>query len=227
LILQLVEGGELFDKIITNGHMNESQARNIIRQAMEALQYLHAHKIVHRDLKPENLLCKDNSLQEILLGDFGFARVVQDNEQTITQCGSLHYTAPEILCGQLYGPPVDMWSMGVIAFVLLTGCFPWEGNGDDIKGILSQIINVSFKFPSNVPISPSAKHLITHLLVKEPEGRYTAEQVLNHPWVQGRDTSTIQRNRSYVNLLEGIRNTSRVIRTKSADLASNSHQQST
>jgi len=204
LVLELVEGGELFDKIIKSGHFTETQTSSIVSQVLSALQYLHGNNIVHRDLKPENLLCKENT-SVVLIADFGFAtRTGGDLQQILTQCGSLHYTAPEILLAQPYGPAVDMWSVGVIIYVLLTGCFPWEGDADDLQGILSQIVNASFQFPKNISISPSAKHLITKLIVRDPNARYTAEEALNHPWVQGKDTSQLMMHPSYLNLLQNI-----------------------
>jgi len=204
LVLQLVPGGELFEKILDAGHFTEVKASTIIRQVLQGIQYLHHMNIVHRDLKPENLLCQDNNTDRVLIADFGFARAIQDNQQIITQCGSLHYTAPEILTGEPYGPSVDMWSVGVILYVLLTGCFPWDGgdSGEDYKNILGQITNVVYAFPRDIPISNQAKHFISQLLVKEPQKRFTPEQALNHPWVQGKDVSSIALSRSFIGLSE-------------------------
>jgi len=202
LIMQLVPGGELFDKILAAGHFTESLASSIIKQVILGIQYLHSQNIIHRDLKPENLLCLDNTMNTILIADFGFARAIQDNQQVITQCGSLHYTAPEILQGQPYGPSVDMWSIGVILYVLLTGCFPWDESSGDVRNVVNQITNVLYSFPSDIPISTEAKDLILHLIVKDPNGRLTPEQALAHPWVQGKNVSRIELSRSFVYLSE-------------------------
>jgi len=221
LVLEFVEGGELFDKIVRVGHLTEAQAGNIVRQVVSALQYLHSSNIIHRDLKPENILSRGNNVDSILVADFGFARSLAnvDLEQVLTQCGSLHYTAPEILLNRPYGPPADMWSVGVVLYVLLTGCFPWEGEVDDVKGILSQIVAVQYKFPANpdIPISPQAKNLIGNLLVGDPAKRYTAVEVLADPWIVGKDISKIARHPSFINLLGNLSKNTKQARLRSSE----------
>lgn len=144
LVMDFVKGGELFEKIIDRGNYSEEDTRKIIKQVLEAVKYLHTQGIAHRDLKvnppggvtqlpqPENLLCGDDELH-ILVADFGLSRMFGENEAMETQCGSLEYTgamithihlihhviaAPEVLAGQGYTKACDLWSIGVITFVL-------------------------------------------------------------------------------------------------------------
>jgi calcium/calmodulin-dependent protein kinase I len=211
LILELVTGGELFQKIIESGHFSEEKATKIAKQVLEAINYLHSHDIVHRDLKPENLLCVGDDASVIRVADFGFARVLQDDQQTQTQCGSIHYTAPEIISGDSYGKACDMWSIGVIIYALLTGCFPFDD--DDPQKMLDRIDKARYIWPKEPQISASAQHLVQHLLVRDPSKRYTAEQALSHPWIQSKDVSTLKFHTSYVNLLDAMNKKNKQMRT--------------
>eukprot|EP01119_Soliformovum_irregulare_P005500 TRINITY_DN17257_c0_g1_i1.p1 TRINITY_DN17257_c0_g1~~TRINITY_DN17257_c0_g1_i1.p1 ORF type:complete len:311 (+),score=54.57 TRINITY_DN17257_c0_g1_i1:47-934(+) len=204
LILELIEGGELFEKIIDAGHFDETLASTIIRRCLEVVAYLHAHGIVHRDLKPENLLCKGDNPANVVVADFGFAKIfdVEDKDgQLVTQCGSLHYTAPEVLTSRSlrYGPKCDVWSMGVIGFVLLTGCFPFDS--ESTSQLYEYIRNGRFRWPAEIPISSAVKHLINHMILPDVDARYSAQQALEHPWVQGKDISTVKLSPSLANLL--------------------------
>nr|XP_019965158.1 PREDICTED: calcium/calmodulin-dependent protein kinase type IV-like [Paralichthys olivaceus] len=115
LVLELVTGGELFDRIVERGYYSERDAAHVIKQILEAVAYLHEHGVVHRDLKPENLLYADLSLDAPLkIADFGLSKIIDDQVTMKTVCGTPGYCAPEILRGNAYGPEVDMWSVGVI-----------------------------------------------------------------------------------------------------------------
>eukprot|EP01118_Nematostelium_gracile_P010117 TRINITY_DN345_c0_g2_i1.p1 TRINITY_DN345_c0_g2~~TRINITY_DN345_c0_g2_i1.p1 ORF type:complete len:265 (+),score=57.20 TRINITY_DN345_c0_g2_i1:360-1154(+) len=184
LVLQLAPSGELFDRIMREGPLSEYKAKSVAFQLLSALQYLKSNNIIHRDLKPENVLCMDEQVNRVAIADFGFARAIQDNQQVITQCGSLHYTAPEVLLSHPYGPEVDMWSLGVILFVVMTGCFPWIEDGDDNVQLVSQITNATFCFPEDVPLTLQCKDIISRMLQKNPLYRITPEAALGHSWFQ-------------------------------------------
>eukprot|EP01116_Phalansterium_solitarium_P013978 TRINITY_DN3145_c0_g1_i1.p1 TRINITY_DN3145_c0_g1~~TRINITY_DN3145_c0_g1_i1.p1 ORF type:complete len:404 (+),score=68.59 TRINITY_DN3145_c0_g1_i1:133-1344(+) len=127
LVLVLVTGGELFDQIVQNGNYCEADARNIVTQILSAVSYLHSHGVVHRDLKPENLLCiGSGSKIQIYVADFGLSRAFEgDSQQLSTYCGSPEYVAPEVLACVPYDQAVDLWSVGVITYILLTGFLPF------------------------------------------------------------------------------------------------------
>ena len=126
LVLQLIEGGELFDRIIERGNYSEKEAAKIVKQILEAVKYLHSQGVVHRDLKPENLLVRDKAKTNlhIFAADFGLSRVFSGSG-LLTYCGSPEYVAPEVLSMKPYNPQVDVWSIGVITYILLTGFLPF------------------------------------------------------------------------------------------------------
>jgi calcium/calmodulin-dependent protein kinase I len=121
-----VTGGELFDKIVEIGNYTEADAAKLVHKMLSAIDYLHNMGIVHRDLKPENLLLKDNSVSaEVKLADFGLSKIVGQAVMMQTACGTPGYVAPEVLKAQGYGPEVDLWSIGVITYILLCGFPPF------------------------------------------------------------------------------------------------------
>ena len=186
LIMEECHGGELFDRImhhIENQEMySEKEAAEIIQQVMSAIEYCHNNGIVHRDLKPENLLYlkkgdeKNNPLKII---DFGLSRTL-DQKVLSSKVGTAYYVSPEILAGN-YNEKCDIWSAGVILYVLLSGEPPFNGPSDN--AIYSKIKKMDFSFPPSrwKPISNEAKDLLSHMLSVESE-RYSASQVLAHPW---------------------------------------------
>lgn len=126
-IVMVIEyaGRELFDYIVTNGRMSEDGARRFFQQIICAVEYCHRHKIVHRDLKPENLLLDE--FLNVKIADFGLSNIMTDGNFLKTSCGSPNYAAPEVISGKLYaGPEVDVWSCGVILYVLLCGRLPFD-----------------------------------------------------------------------------------------------------
>jgi len=188
LIMELMTGGELFDRICNdypNGY-SEQQSAEIIRKIITAVKYLHDRGIIHRDLKPENLLFatrEDNA--EIRISDFGLAKIMSGDMLVKTACGSPNYVAPEVLMNELHGynDACDMWSVGVILYVLLCGFCPFF---DECTPALFQAIttgNYSFPSPFWDRISEQAKDLIRHLLIVEPRNRYSPQQALSHPWL--------------------------------------------
>lgn len=184
LIMELVTGGELFDKIVEKGSYTESEAGQLVRKIVSAVDYLHNLGIVHRDLKPENLLLKraDNDL-EIAIADFGLSKIVGQQMMMQTACGTPSYVAPEVLNASGYGKEVDMWSIGVITYILLCGFPPFYG--DTVPEIFEQIMEANFDYPEEYwgTVSKEAKDFINKLLVVDSDKRLTASDALRHPWL--------------------------------------------
>lgn len=190
MVLELLKGGELFDRIIKQKHFSETQAAAVVASIAAALQYLHSIGIVHRDLKPENLLYATSEPDSIIkLTDFGLAAITAKSTM-ITACGTPGYVAPEILSGDPYGPEVDLWSLGVILYVLLCGYPPFYNQ--DTQQLYRSIKLAKYEFASPYwdDISDSAKNLITRLLTVDPAKRATPADVLAHPWITGKNKTT-------------------------------------
>ncbi|XP_071982667.1 calcium/calmodulin-dependent protein kinase type IV-like isoform X2 [Engystomops pustulosus] len=204
LILELVTGGELFDRIVERGFYSERDAACVVQQILEAVSYLHANGVVHRDLKPENLLYADMSPKSLLkIADFGLSKIIENQIAMKTVCGTPGYCAPEILHGSPYGPEVDMWSVGVITYILLCGFEPFfDARGDQY--MYSRILNCDFEFisPWWDEISLNAKDLVRKLIVLDPKKRLTASQALQHPWVTGRAAKLCHMDRTQKKLQE-------------------------
>jgi len=185
LVMELVPGKELFERIIDRGQYSEKHASNIIRQISAAVDYLHQNGIAHRDLKPENLLSSGDDDNEVIkIIDFGLSKKFGD-EQLVTSVGSPGYVAPEVLTAESYDKSVDMWSVGVILYILLCGYPPFFGPNS--TELFKRIIEVKYDFddPAWEDISDAPKEIIRRLLVKEPSSRMTAREVSEHPWVKG------------------------------------------
>lgn len=186
IVLELVTGGELFKQIVDRGSYNEKDAAVIVAQIAEGLRYLHSQGIVHRDLKPENLLFSTSEPDAtIKVADFGLSNIIMDDEAMLkTACGTPTYAAPELLKGKGYGVEVDMWSLGVVVYIMLCGFPPFYH--EDVQVLFRLIMAGKFKFPSPYwdDISDTAKNLILGLLTIDVSKRLTAEQVLQHPWVR-------------------------------------------
>uniref|UniRef100_A0A6U4Q5S4 Protein kinase domain-containing protein n=1 Tax=Hemiselmis andersenii TaxID=464988 RepID=A0A6U4Q5S4_HEMAN len=187
IILEYLTGGELFDRIVDapNGHFTERDAAKIMRQVMGALAYLHGKGIVHRDLKPENFLLADESPDaQIKIADFGFACNVTGEHSLRGLCGSPGYVAPEIIREKDgYGLPVDMWSMGVIFYILLTGIPPFAGDSDEES--FAMTLKGSYDKAPLEEVSRPAKELVAKMLTYSPSKRMTAEAALQHVWMAG------------------------------------------
>lgn len=180
LVLELVSGGELFDQIVERGSYSENDAANLIRQVLEGIDYMHRHGVVHRDLKPENLLCA--SANVIKIADFGLSKDVESGNLQ-TSCGTPSYVAPEVLLGGQYDNEVDIWSIGVITYVLLCGFTPFYG--DNQRQLFERILHAKFDYPSPEwdDVTANAKDFVSKLLVVNPADRLSAEQALQHPWI--------------------------------------------
>jgi len=194
IVLELISGGDLLDFLLENKRpFTEDEARALFWQLVEATDYLHSQQIVHRDIKPENILI-NKATRKIKLTDFGLSRIVGEGSFMKTVCGTPQYLAPEVLqlapvVAQRKGPPsqagygkaVDLWSLGVILYVMLAAAQPFDENT-----MVESILAGRFQFPEDRWTGKSAavKDLIRGLLTVDPEQRYTAEQVRNHEWMQ-------------------------------------------
>lgn len=169
--------GELFDYIVQNGRMKEPEARRFFQQMLCAVEYCHRHKIVHRDLKPENLLLDDNL--NVKIADFGLSNIMTDGNFLKTSCGSPNYAAPEVIGGKLYaGPEVDVWSCGVILYVLLVGRLPFDD--EHIPSLFAKIARGTYSIPQWMP--SGAASLIKRMLVVNPVQRATIDEIRQDPW---------------------------------------------
>jgi calcium/calmodulin-dependent protein kinase I len=186
MVLELLTGGELFDRVIQKGSFSEKEAADLIRALAGALEYLHGVGIVHRDLKPENLIyASARPDSAIKITDFGLAKFAQNQKTMSTACGTPGYVAPEVLKNEPYGAPVDLWSLGVILYILLCGFPPFYHESTAALYKLIKRGQYDFPAPYWTDISDSAKNLVRSLLTVDPKGRATPSQVLAHPWISG------------------------------------------
>ncbi|XP_061103483.1 serine/threonine-protein kinase DCLK1a isoform X2 [Conger conger] len=185
LVMELVKGGDLFDAITSTNKYTERDASGMLHNLANAIKYLHCLNIVHRDIKPENLLVYEHQdgSKSLKLGDFGLATAVDGPLYTV--CGTPTYVAPEIIAESGYGLKVDIWAAGVITYILLCGFPPFRGSSEDQEVLFDQILlgQLDFPLPYWDNVSDSAKELIQSMLQVEVDQRYTALQVLQHPWV--------------------------------------------
>ncbi|XP_066487067.1 SNF-related serine/threonine-protein kinase [Tiliqua scincoides] len=203
LILELGDGGDMFDYIMKHEEgLNEDLAKKYFAQIVHAISYCHKLHVVHRDLKPENVVFFEKQ-GLVKLTDFGFSNKFQPGKKLTTSCGSLAYSAPEILLGDEYdAPAVDIWSLGVILYMLVCGQPPFQEAND--SETLTMIMDCKYTVPSRV--SKECKDLITRMLQRDPKRRASLEEIENHPWLQGVDPSPATKYNiplvSYKNLSE-------------------------
>ncbi|CAH8256181.1 unnamed protein product [Arabidopsis lyrata] len=185
LVMELCEGGELFDKITKRGHYSEKAAAEIIRSVVKVVQICHFMGVIHRDLKPENFLLssKDEASSMLKATDFGVSVFIEEGRVYEDIVGSAYYVAPEVL-KRNYGKAIDIWSAGVILYILLCGTPPFWAETD--KGIFEEVLRGEIDFESEPwpSISESAKDLVRNMLKYDPKKRFTAAQVLEHPWIR-------------------------------------------
>ena len=193
VVMECMSGGELFDRIVSKEHYSEAEARVAVWQVLSAIDYCHDLGVVHRDLKPENLLYSSPSSDALLkLADFGLAKLLKPHELMHNQCGTPGYVAPEVLSSNShhgYGPECDLWSIGVIVYILICGFPPFYD--DDNEVLFNLISNATFDYPSPYwdGVGADVKNLIDGLLVVDPALRLTAKQALQHPWITREDHS--------------------------------------
>ncbi|KAL4604849.1 myosin light chain kinase family member 4, partial [Arapaima gigas] len=184
LIMEYVDGGELFDRIIDeNYNLTELDTVLFIRQISEGLQYMHQMYILHLDLKPENILCVSRATNKIKIIDFGLARRCKPRERLRVNFGTPEFLAPEVINYEFVSFPTDMWSLGVITYMLLSGLSPFLGEDDNetLNNILA--CQWSFEEEEFADISEEAKDFISRLLVKSKSWRMSAAEALKHPWL--------------------------------------------
>jgi len=186
LVMELCTGGEMFDRIIEAGHFTEVQAATVMQQVVRAIFYMHEQHVCHRDLKPENFLFTNKDPVEkstLKIIDFGLSCVFTENQVLTTKAGTPYYVAPQVLAGK-YDQLSDIWSCGVIMYVLLCGYPPFFGETD--AEVLSKVRlgNFSFNQADWKNISEDAKNLIRMMLKMQPRDRCTADQALNNDWIK-------------------------------------------
>ena len=195
IVMELVRGGELLDRIINKEHYTELEAAKCFMQIMDAIQYLHSQGIVHRDIKPENILYTETSKDSaIKLADYGLSRIFEaedlarGRERMMSRCGSPNFVAPEVLSGSGYGKGCDIWSAGIILYILLCGFLPFDQaeveDNDREKVKLPVIGVVDFPSPYWDHLSQESQKLVTEMLVIDPEERITSERVMQHQWIE-------------------------------------------
>ncbi|KAI1774054.1 Pkinase-domain-containing protein [Hypoxylon cercidicola] len=190
LVLELAPEGELFNYIVMKQKLSEAESRKLFTQLFQGIKYLHDRNIVHRDVKPENILLVDKDLH-VKLADFGLAKIIGEESFTTTLCGTPSYVAPEILAEgrhRKYSKAVDIWSLGVVLYICLCGFPPFSDElySRDFPYTLSQQIKSGrFDYPSPYwdSVGDPALDLIDHMLVVDPEKRFTIDQCLTHPWI--------------------------------------------
>lgn len=186
--MELVTGGELFDRIVEKGSYSEKDAADLIKQVLSAVAYMHEEGVVHRDLKPENLLYySPDADSKIMISDFGLSKM-EDSGVMATACGTPGYVAPEVLAQKPYGKAVDVWSIGVISYILLCGYPPFYDEND--ANLFAQILKGEFEFDSPYwdDISEEAKDFIRSLMCVNVENRLTCHTALEHSWITGKQS---------------------------------------
>lgn len=184
LVMELVTGGELFDKIVEKGQYTEKEASSTVLKILSSVDYLHNINIAHRDLKPENLLLKGDDVSDVMISDFGLSKIISQDTMMATACGTPYYVAPEVLSAQGYDKEVDLWSIGVITYLLLCGFPPFYG--ETLPDVFEQIMKADFNFPDPywTNISQNAKDFISKILVVDTKKRLTAKEAMEHPWIK-------------------------------------------
>jgi len=183
--MELMSGGDLFDRIGTKKSYSEADARDLVVKMLKAVSFCHRRKIAHCDMKPKNLLLmSDDNDSFIKLADFGFAARVHRPKSLTKQCGTPFFVAPEILTRKPYDQQSDMWSVGCIVFLLLSGNLPFMGRSQ--KELFQKIVAGKFEFKEDewAGVSDDAKDLVRKLLVLDPDKRITANDALRHPWLK-------------------------------------------
>ncbi|XP_069751072.1 serine/threonine-protein kinase SIK3 homolog isoform X3 [Narcine bancroftii] len=179
LVTEYASGGEIFDHLVAHGRMAEKEARKKFKQIVAAVHFCHCRNIVHRDLKAENLLLDANL--NIKIADFGFSNIFTPGQLLKTWCGSPPYAAPELFEGKEYdGPKVDIWSLGVVLYVLVCGALPFDGN--TLQNLRARVLSGKFRIPFFM--STECEHLIRHMLVLDPSKRLSVEQICRHKWMK-------------------------------------------
>lgn len=200
IVMEYMPGGMLYDILANEGYFSEKNAAAVMRDLLQAVKCLHENDIVHRDIKPENVLALNKTWPlKVKLADFGLADFVLENsfgeKSTCGMYGTPFFVAPEVIRAETYTPAVDIWSLGVLAYNMLSGKLPFDGN--NIKEVLRRVRTGKYSFPAAEwdDISHDAKDFIRGLLELDPKKRLTAREALEHPWL----TSTTISERAITN----------------------------
>ena len=177
IIMEYIQGKELFDYIVSKKRLSEIEACNFYQQIISGIEYLGKIRVVHRDIKPENLLLDNKN--KIKIVDFGLSNIYPNNELLQTACGSPCYAAPEMINGELYkGLGADIWSSGIVLYAMLCGYLPFEDGDNEI--LYKKITDGKFKTPKY--LSENCKDILHKILNVDPKKRYTIKQIKKHPW---------------------------------------------
>jgi len=192
LVTDFAAGGELFSYIRDHGWLPDETVAIIGRKLLEGIQYLHDRGIVHRDLKPQNVLCATGDPTDIRIADFGLSKILSEDTMLKTCCGSPHYLAPEVLQCSQYDSKVDIWGIGIIVYVALTGCLPFFD--DDMRKLIVKIMTADYTWPDDVTVTDAARDFVKKTLEKDPAKRLCVADCLAHPWIrrEGRRGATVQ-----------------------------------
>ncbi|KAH9621364.1 hypothetical protein KSS87_005751 [Heliosperma pusillum] len=181
IVTDLCQESTLYDRIVSSGVFSEPDATLLFKQLIEAIAHCHRNLVSHRDIKPENILF--DARNRVKLCDFGSAEWYGESNWMSGVVGTPYYVAPEVLAGREYNEKVDVWSAGVILYIMLGGVPPFIG--ETVEDTFEAVLRANLRFPPRIfrSVSPSAKDLIRKMLCKDVSRRFSAEQVLRHPWV--------------------------------------------
>lgn len=180
---ELPAGGLLFDKLMMDEHFTEYKAAKIITQILKALQFAHSKGIVHRDINSMAIHIDDPEGYLIKLGNFGNARILQEGKSYKEKLQHAFYSPPQVIRGEDYSKAIDVWGVGVLLYMMMSGTVPFDGKTEQV--VKEGILNKEVEFPQKYfrPVSDEAKNFIASCLVKDEAGRITVEEALEHPWI--------------------------------------------
>ncbi|GJP57262.1 hypothetical protein CLOM_g16287 [Closterium sp. NIES-68] len=195
LIMEMCRGGDLFDRVKERGQFKETDAAIVCRSLVEALLHCHSNGVIHRDVKPENILMCDKDVDtKIKLIDFGVATFYKRGVPRTDRAGTVEYTAPEVL-DKSYGPECDIWSAGVVLYILLCGFPPfWAATNAELEQII-RAAAVDFRHPRWVAVSDGAKDLVQRMLTKDVRRRISALEIFGHPWIRAAEIKKLSENK--------------------------------
>ena len=191
IVMEYAAGGDLFDFVLRRGGLNEHEARWFFQQLIIAIDFVHKKGVVNRDIKLENTLLDSSPKPLIKLCDFGYSKDERYQSAPGSRVGTPAYLAPEVIMttkGQTYnGKSADIWSCGVVLFVMLTGSYPFERSEDKkdpqrLQRMIKRILAVDYKIPSNISVSDELRDLLTKILNPDPVERIQIAEILEHPW---------------------------------------------